>query len=99
MVLSQWLCAVHSGGSMPPQETGLMYNSWFGKAHLEMHWWHAAHFALWGRASILRRSMDWYDRILPIARELARMQGYEEPAGRRWWALTAIPVRRPSLPA
>ncbi|MEK4115461.1 glycoside hydrolase family 65 [Paenibacillus sp. FSL W8-0919] len=81
VVLSQWLCAVHSGGSMPPQETGLMYNSWFGKAHLEMHWWHAAHFALWGRASILRRSMDWYDRILPVARELARMQGYE---GARW---------------
>jgi len=81
VVLSQFLCALHSGGSLPPQETGLMYNSWFGKAHLEMHWWHAAHFPLWGRAGLLAKSMDWYVRILPVARELARSQGYE---GARW---------------
>ncbi|ASA21570.1 glycoside hydrolase family 65 [Paenibacillus donghaensis] len=81
VVLSQFLCAVHSGGSMPPQETGYMYNSWFGKIHLEMHWWHAAHFPLWDRADLLRRSMDWYLTILPEARELARSQGY---AGARW---------------
>ncbi|MBT2290861.1 glycoside hydrolase family 65 [Paenibacillus albidus] len=81
VVLSQFLCAVHSGGSMPPQETGYMYNSWFGKMHLEMHWWHAAHFPLWDRAGLLRRSMDWYLTILPEARELARSQGY---AGARW---------------
>ncbi|GGF68782.1 hypothetical protein GCM10010912_12340 [Paenibacillus albidus] len=81
VVLSQFLCAVHSGGSMPPQETGYMYNSWFGKMHLEMHWWHAAHFPLWDRADLLRRSMDWYLTILPEACELARSQGY---AGARW---------------
>ncbi|MDD9271617.1 glycoside hydrolase family 65 [Paenibacillus sp. GCM10023248] len=81
VVLSQFLCAMHSGGSLPPQETGLMYNSWFGKSHLEMHWWHGAHFPLWGRASILLKSMDWYTRILPVARDLARSQGYE---GARW---------------
>lgn len=81
VVLSQFLCAMHSGGSLPPQETGLMYNSWFGKAHLEMHWWHASHFPLWGRESILLKSMDWYTRILPVARTLAQSQGYE---GARW---------------
>ncbi|MFB5678454.1 glycoside hydrolase family 65 [Paenibacillus terreus] len=81
VVLSQFLCALHSAGSLPPQETGLMYNSWFGKLHLEMHWWHAAHFPLWGRAELLRKSMDWYLSILPRARELARSQGYE---GARW---------------
>lgn len=81
VVLSQFLCAMHSGGSLPPQETGLMYNSWFGKSHLEMHWWHGAHFPLWGRADILLKSMDWYSRILPVARELALSQGYE---GARW---------------
>lgn len=81
IVLSQFLTAIHSAGSMPPQETGLLYNSWFGKAHLEMHWWHAFHFPLWGRAHLLKRSMDWYNRILPKARELARSQGYE---GARW---------------
>lgn len=81
VILSQFLCAMHSGGSIPPQETGLMYNSWFGKAHLEMHWWHGAHFPLWGRAEILLQSMDWYTRILPVAYELAESQGYE---GARW---------------
>ncbi|WP_020619457.1 hypothetical protein [Paenibacillus daejeonensis] len=81
VVLSQYLCAIHSGGSMPPQETGLMYNSWFGKMHLEMHWWHAAHFPLWGRSELLLRSMDWYLDILPKARELAASQGYR---GARW---------------
>ncbi|HZG87818.1 glycoside hydrolase family 65 [Paenibacillus sp.] len=81
VVLSQYLTAIHSGGSLPPQETGLMYNSWFGKMHLEMHWWHAAHFPLWGRPWLLRKSMDWYNAILPLAQELAASQGYE---GARW---------------
>lgn len=81
VVLSQYLTAIHSAGTLPPQETGLMYNSWFGKMHLEMHWWHAAHFPLWGRTPLLRRSMDWYRTILPLARELAASQGYE---GARW---------------
>lgn len=81
IVMSQFLCAMHSGGSIPPQETGLMYNSWFGKAHLEMHWWHASHFPLWGRERFLLNSMDWYTDILPIAKKLAESQGY---AGARW---------------
>jgi len=80
-VLSQYLTAIQSAGSQPPQETGLTCNSWYGKFHLEMHWWHAAHFALWNRPALLRRSLAWYRRILPIAREIARRQGYE---GVRW---------------
>jgi hypothetical protein len=66
---------------MPPQETGLVTNSWFGKAHLEMFWWHAAHFALWDRAPLLARPLDWYRDLLPRARATARAQGYE---GARW---------------
>ena len=81
VVLSQYLTAVNCAGSMPPQETGLVTNSWYGKHHLEMHWWHAAHFALWGRADLLERSIGWYQHILPRARELARRQGYH---GARW---------------
>jgi len=81
IVLSQFLTAIHCAGSLPPQETGLVYNSWFGKFHLEMHWWHAAHFPLWGRTHLLKKSMGWYGKILPIARELAASQGYE---GARW---------------
>jgi hypothetical protein len=46
-----------------------------------MHWWHAAHFALWNRLPLLERSLDWYQQILPLARERARAQGYR---GARW---------------
>lgn len=80
-VLSQYLTAIQCAGSLPPQETGLAQNSWFGKFHLEMHWWHAAHFVLWGRPELLERSLGWYERILPAARTLAQRNGY---AGARW---------------
>jgi len=81
IVLSQYLTAVQCCGSTPPAETGLTCNSWYGKFHLEMHWWHAAHFALWGRIDRLQRSLAWYQSILPQARATARRQGY---AGARW---------------
>src|SRR5205823_4214631 len=81
IVLSQYLTAIQCSGSMPPQETGLTCNSWYGKFHLEMHWWHAAHFALWNRLPLLEKSLSWYESILPSARDRARSQGYR---GARW---------------
>ena len=81
VVLSQYLTAIQCAGTTPPQETGLTVNSWYGKFHLEMHWWHAAHFALWNRLPLLERSLAWYQKILPSARELAKSQGY---VGARW---------------
>ena len=81
VVLSQYLTAVNCSGTMPPQETGLITNSWQGKFHLEMHWWHAAHFATWGRPWLLERSLGWYQSILATARATARRQGYD---GARW---------------
>jgi hypothetical protein len=80
-VLSQYLTAIQCAGRFPPQETGLTCNSWRGRFHLEMHWWHAAHFALWGRPALLRRSMDFYRQILPVAQKTAATQGYR---GARW---------------
>jgi hypothetical protein len=81
VVLSQYLTAIQCSGSLPPQETGLVRNSWYGKSHLEMHWWHAAHFALWGRLSMLERSLPWYESILPTAKATAEQQGCR---GARW---------------
>jgi hypothetical protein len=86
IVLSQYLTAIQSAGRFPPQETGLTFNSWEGKFHLEMHWWHAAHFALWDRLPMLDRSLDYYTAILPRARETARRQGYR---GARWPKMTS----------
>ncbi|MDE5636805.1 MAG: hypothetical protein K2I43_02115, partial [Alistipes sp.] len=84
-VLSQYLLAVQCAGSMPPQETGLTYNSWFGKFHLEMLWWHEAQFALWGREKLLARTMPWYATAADKAREIAARQGFD---GVRWMKMT-----------
>lgn len=85
VVLSQYLMAIQSAGSVPPQETGLTYNSWYGKFHLEMIWWHQAHFALWSRPQLLARTLDWYFKAEPVAREIARRQGFD---GVRWMKMT-----------
>ncbi|MBN2089901.1 hypothetical protein JW964_09810 [candidate division KSB1 bacterium] len=81
IVLSQYLMAIQCAGSLPPQETGLTCNSWYGKFHLEMHWWHGVHFPLWGRAKLFEKSLDWYRKILRSAKINAIKQGY---AGARW---------------
>ena len=65
IVLSEYLTAIQDAGANPPQETGLTYNTWQGKFHLEMHFWHEAHFALWDRLPLLERSLDYYNKILP----------------------------------
>lgn len=85
IVLSQYLTAIQCAGSLPPQETGLAFNSWHGKFHLEMHWWHAAHFALWGRPELLEKSLPYYRRIAAVARATAARQGYR---GLRWPKMT-----------
>lgn len=81
IVLSQYLLAVNEAGTRPPQESGLFNNGWNGKFHLEMHWWHGVHWALWDRWPLFERSMGWYREILPGARERASRQGYH---GARW---------------
>jgi hypothetical protein len=81
IVTSQYLTRVNCAGSLPPQETGLVCNSWYGKFHLEMHWWHDVHFALWNRIDLMSKAMPYYQKILPKAREIAQRQGYK---GARW---------------
>lgn len=80
-LLSQYLTEIQNSGSLPPQETGLVYNSWYGKFHLEMHWWHSAHFADWGHPEVLDRQLEWYHTIYKKALETAQMQGFK---GVRW---------------
>ncbi len=85
VVLSQYLTAIQCAGNTPPQETGLTYNSWYGKFHLEMHWWHAVQFALWNRIDLLERGLDWYNIAYANARSIARRQGFK---GVRWMKMT-----------
>lgn len=85
VILSQYLTKIQCSSGYPPQETGLTYNSWFGKPHLEMHWWHAVHFAQWGRPELMERSLDWYFKVAGKAKLVAKRQGYE---GVRWQKMT-----------
>jgi hypothetical protein len=85
IILSQYLTKIQCEGSNPPQETGLTYNSWYGKPHIEMHWWHAVHFALWGRVDLLEKTLTWYDKVAPTAKAIAQRQGYD---GVRWQKMT-----------
>lgn len=81
IVLSQYLTSIQGNGNLPPQETGLTYNSWYGKFHLEMHWWHGVHFALWDRLPMFEKSLGWYQKIMDTAKQATEVQGYE---GVRW---------------
>ena len=81
VVLSQYLTKVQCSGTLPPQETGLTFNSWHGKFHLEMHWWHGVHFILWNRSDIMERQMKFYSDIYDEAEKTAKKQGYK---GVRW---------------
>ena len=85
VVLSQWLLAIQCAASTPPQETGLTYNSWFGKFHMEMIWWHQAWLPLWNHAAMLDRTLRWYETVEPMAREIAMRQGFK---GIRWMKMT-----------
>ena len=84
-VLSQYLTKIQCSSSYPPQETGLTYNSWYGKPHLEMHWWHAVHYAQWGRIELMEKSLDWYFTVADKAKQIAKRQGLD---GLRWQKMT-----------
>ena len=85
IVLSQYLMAVHDSGPLPPQETGLGVNSWFGKFHMEMYWWHAAHWALWGHTDLLEKSLDSLNRMMPPGEAMAKLEGAK---GVKWSKMT-----------
>lgn len=92
IVLSQYVMKINASGNYPPQETGLVNNSWYGRFHYEMILWHNAHYALWNRWTLLNNSLHVYQDNLQNAKDRAREQGYEGarypkctgPDGREW---------------
>jgi hypothetical protein len=85
VILSEYLTRAQCAGNFPPQETGLTCNSWYGKPHLEMLWWHAAHYALWNRTELLENMLTWYFSAASQARHIAERQGFD---GVRWQKMT-----------
>ncbi len=81
IILSRYLTAVQCVGDMPPQESGLTCNTWYGKHHTEMIVWHTAHFFQWGEPALAMKNLDWFLGQLPNAKATAAARGLK---GARW---------------
>lgn len=84
-ILSLYLLKVHNSGNFPPQETGYVSNSWFGKPHMEMIWWHSTPFALYNQGTTLKNQLNWYKIAKENANKIASRQGFK---GYRWQKMT-----------
>lgn len=90
IILSQYLLAVNGAGKDPAQESGLVNNGWYGKFHLEMVFWHLAHWMFWSKWDLYDRSIGVYNSFLSTSTDRAAKQGYEgarlgkmsDPSGR-----------------
>lgn len=85
VLLSQYLMRSQEAQNFPPAETGMTYNSWYGKFHLEMLMWHSFHYATWNKPELLAKQLDWYFKAMPVAKQIAERQGFE---GVRWMKMT-----------
>lgn len=85
MVKSLYLLRVNCCGDLPPAETGLTCNSWYGKFHLEMHLIHLLGLIEMGAGEYVLPSLKYYISILDSAIERAKTQGY---SGARWPKMT-----------
>jgi hypothetical protein len=82
IVLSQYQMAAQSAGSWCSSEMGLLgIDPWRGQFHMEMVWWHLAHYALWNRWELGSTAVDCYQRFIPAAKALASQLGYK---GLKW---------------
>ncbi|THH17924.1 hypothetical protein EW146_g2969 [Bondarzewia mesenterica] len=87
VVLSRYLMRVNEAGDTPPQESGLVNDGWYGKFHMEMYFWHSAHWALWCNWDLLRRSSSVYADFLTTSLARAQIQqGWA--SGARWPKMT-----------
>jgi len=82
IMLSQYQMAAQSAGSWPSAETGLMgVDPWSSQFHMEMVWWHLAHYGLWDRWPMAEQALGCYQKFLPVASQLAKQFGYR---GAKW---------------
>ncbi|KAF9870672.1 hypothetical protein CkaCkLH20_11774 [Colletotrichum karsti] len=89
IILSQHAMRINSAATgQPPQESGLVYNGWWGKFHLEMVVWHCAHWVTWGRQKYFDNIFPAvYETLLPSSEERAKRMGWK---GARWPKMTEL---------
>ena len=81
VVLSQYLMRINECGLLPPQESGLVNNGWYGRFHWEMIWWHVAHYGLWDRWDCFDSYLGVYNDFRAEAEARAASEGRK---GARW---------------
>lgn len=82
VVLSQYQMAAQTAGSWCSSEMGLLgIDPWNGQFHMEMLWWHLAHYALWDRWGMAEKAIGCYRRFAPVARQHAAQLDYK---GLKW---------------
>ena len=81
IVLSEYEDEAQNVGNWQESESSLMgIDPWVGQFHMEMTWWHLAHYALWNRWSMLTNALP-YQRFVPQALALAQQLDYK---GLKW---------------
>lgn len=85
VMLSRYLMGVEGCGMMPMQDTGLAYNSQYGKFNLCNSLFTMAHWAVWNYPYLLDNTLTWYLIAQPAAWLIAKRQGF---AGARWMQTT-----------
>ena len=86
IVLSQYVMRVNEAGVLPPQESGLVNNGWYGRFHFEMIWWHGVHYGLWYRWDLFDKSLHVFPDFLPTSIQRAEGMGR---GGAKWPKCTA----------
>ncbi len=82
IVLSQFLMRTSSAGSYPCSESGLLaIDQWQGRFHMEMTWWHLAHYFLWEREDLADEALSCYSKFRDNARLYAKQLDYK---GYQW---------------
>ncbi|KAI8960287.1 Six-hairpin glycosidase-like protein [Daldinia sp. FL1419] len=89
IIMTQYYMRVNSAATgQIPQESGLVYNGWWGKFHLEMVVWHCAHWATWGKQRYFDRIFPaMYETLMPTSKARTRRMGWE---GARWPKMTEL---------
>lgn len=77
MVLSKYLLKVNSSGIYPPAESGLTYNNWNSKFHLEMHLIHSLWLIYDNHLDLLLKSFDYYLSIYETSKLRAQENDYK----------------------
>lgn len=76
-ILSKYLLKLNSTGIYPPSESGLTFNNWYSKFHLEMHLIHSLWLIRSNHIDLFLKTMPFYESIVKSSLKRAKLNGYK----------------------